>query len=164
MAGALRHEVRALDANLPVYGMRTLEKQIERNLVTERLVAILSAAFGALATLLAVIGLYGVMAYLVGRRSREIGIRMALGAEAGHVVRMILGEVSVLVGLGVALGLGGALALTRLVRAQLFGITPWDPGVIAAAIVGLSTVALLAGLLPALSASRADPVRALRHD
>jgi predicted permease len=164
LAGALRSEVRALDANLPVYGMRTLEKQIERNLVIERLVAILSAAFGALATLLAVIGLYGVMAYLVGRRSREIGIRMALGAEAGHVVRMILGEVSVLVGLGVALGLGGALALTRLVRAQLFGITPWDPGVIAAAIVGLSTVALLAGLLPALSASRADPVRALRHD
>jgi predicted permease len=164
LTGAIRAEARNLDQNVPIYGMRTMTSQIDRNLVTERLVATLSAAFGILATLLAVIGLYGVMAYLVGRRSREIGIRMALGAASGNVIWMILREVVVLVGIGVALGVCGSLALTRLVRSQLFGVTPWDPRVIALAMVSLSAVALFAGFLPARRASRTDPAHVLRYE
>jgi predicted permease len=164
LAAAVRNEVRNLDANVPVYGMRTLEAQIERNLVTERLVAMLSAAFGILATLLAVIGLYGVMAYLVGRRSREIGIRMALGAESNHVIWMILREVVILVSVGVALGLAGSLALTRLIKSQLFGVTPWDPRVILLSMFALSAVALFAGFLPARRAARTDPIHVLRYE
>ena len=161
---AVRNEVRGLDANLPIYGLRTLEAQIERNLITQRLVAGLSAAFGILATLLAVIGLYGVMAYLVGRRSREIGIRMALGAGSKRVIWMILREVVVLVAIGLAIGLAGALGLTRLVKAQLFGVTPWDPGIIALAMLSLSAVATFAGFVPALRASRTDPTHVLRYE
>ncbi|PYV07422.1 MAG: multidrug ABC transporter substrate-binding protein, partial [Acidobacteria bacterium] len=162
--GAIRSRIRGLDPNLPVYGMRTLDAQIERNLATDRLVAALSACFGALATLLAVIGLYGVMAYLVGRRSREIGIRMALGAQARSVVWLVMRDVLLLVTVGLALGLAGALGLARLVRAQLFGVAPNDARVMAAATVGLAAVALLAGFLPARRASRLDPLRVLRHE
>jgi len=161
---AVRNEVRGLDPNLPVYGLRTLEAQIERNLMTQRLVAGLSAGFGILATLLAMIGLYGVMAYLVGRRSREIGIRMALGADSTQVIWMILREVVVLVAVGLAIGLAGALSLTHLVKAQLFGVTPWDPRVIALAMLGLSAVAMFAGFLPAHRASRTDPTYVLRYE
>ena len=164
LATAIRNEVRALDSNLPIYGMRTVDEQIERNLLTQRFVAILSAAFGVLATLLAVMGLYGVMAYLAGRRSREIGIRIALGAESTHVVWMILREVVLLVAIGVTVGLAVSLGLTRLVKSQLFGVTPWDPGIIGIATLALSGVALLAGFLPALRASRTDPVHVLRYE
>jgi predicted permease len=161
---AIRSRVRALDANLPIYGMRTIETQIEANLATERMVAALSGCFGALATLLAVIGLYGVMAYLVSRRSREIGIRMALGAEARSVIWLVMRDVLVLVALGAVLGVAGAASLTHFVRAQLFGVTPNDPRVLVGATVGLAGVALLAGFLPALRASRLDPLRVLRHE
>ena len=160
----IRAEVAALDPNLPIYGMRTVDAQIERNLVTQRLVAGLSASFGALATLLAVIGLYGVMAYLVGRRAREIGIRMALGAEPREVVRMILSEVMLLVGVGVAIGMAGALGLTRLVESQLFGISAMDWRVLTGGMFGLASVALLAGFIPALRASRLDPLHVLRYE
>ncbi len=164
MFSALRNELRKLDANLPLYGLRTVDEQIERNLATQRLVATLSACFGALATLLAIIGLYGVMAYLVGRRSREIGIRMALGASEGNVVWMILREVLLLVGVGVILGLGGALSLTRFVQAQLFGVTANDPRVLVAAAIGLAAIALTAGWLPARRAANTDPLRVLRYE
>ena len=164
LMGPVRAAVRALDPNLPIDGMRTLEAQIERNLVTQRLVAGLSAALGALATLLAVLGLYGVMAYLVGRRSREIGIRMALGAAPGEVIGMILGEVLTLVAMGVAIGLAGSFGLTRLVESQLFGISAMDWRVVAGGTLGLSSVAALAGFLPALRASRLDPLDVLRYE
>ena len=164
IASVARNEARALDPNIPVYGMRTLEAQIERNLVVQRLVASLSAAFGVLATLLAVIGLYGVMAYLVGRRTREIGIRMAFGAGSNDVVWMILREVVLLVAIGLGIGLAGSLALTRLVKAQLFGVTPWDPMIITLAMLGLSAVAIFAGFLPARRAARTDPIRVLRYE
>jgi ABC-type antimicrobial peptide transport system permease subunit len=144
--------------------MRTTEEQISNNLASERLIASLSAVFGFLATLLATIGLYGVMAYTVARRTREIGIRMALGAAQGNVVWMVMKEVLSLVAVGVGVGLPAALALTRLVRSQLFGIAPNDPSTLVMAAVGLAIVASAAGYIPALRASRVDPILALRYE
>jgi predicted permease len=164
MFSTIRRTVHDLDANLPVFEMKTLEKQLENSLVTERLVASLSSAFGLLATLLAAIGLYGVMAFTVGRRTREIGIRMALGAGGGDVVWLVMREVLLLVGAGVAIGLPAAWGLTRLVQTQLYGITPNDPLTIAWATLGIAFVALMAGYLPARRATRVDPMRALRWE
>jgi predicted permease len=164
MFRAIRSEVGKLDANLPIFDMRTMDEQVGRNLVVQRLVASLSAVFGLLATMLAIIGLYGVMAYLVSRRSREIGIRMALGAASRDVVRMILREVVFLVGIGLAVGLASAIGLTRYIKSQLFGVTPTDPLVLALAFVGLAAVALFAGWLPAARAARTDPSSVLRYE
>jgi predicted permease len=161
---AVRAKVRELDPALPIHGMRTTEEQISNSLSAERLIASLSAVFGFLATLLATIGLYGVMAYTVARRTREIGIRMALGAAQGNVVWMVMKEVLVLVALGVGVGVPAALALTRLVRSQLFGIAPNDPSTLVMAAVGLAFVACAAGYIPALRASRVDPILALRYE
>jgi predicted permease len=164
MFTGLRGEVRKLDSNLPVYRMRTMENQVEQSMSVERLVASLSSVFGVLATLLAVIGLYGVMAYTVAQRSREIGIRMALGALSGNVVWLIMREVLILVGIGVAVGLPASLALSKVVRNQLFGIEPHDLLTVTGATVLLATVALLAGYIPALRATRVDPIRTLRYE
>ena len=164
MFRAIRSEVSKIDANLPIFGLRTMEDQVAQNLVVQRLVASLSAVFGLLATMLAVIGLYGVMAYLVSRRAREIGIRMALGAARGDVIGMILREVIVLVGVGLVVGLAGAMGLTRYIKSQLFGVTPNDPWILAIAFAGLAIVALLAGWLPAARAARTDPSIVLRYE
>ncbi len=164
MFTALRREVQKLDADLPVYSMKTMEVQLDESLVSERLIASLSTVFGLLATVLAVIGLYGVMAYMVARRTREIGIRMALGAASGNVVWLIMREVLTLVGIGVAIGLPAAWGLTRLVQTQLFGITPNDPATIVLATLALAAVACLAGYVPALRATRVDPTQALRYE
>jgi len=160
----LRAKIRELDASLPVYGMRTVQEDLNDTLVTERMTANLSAVFGFLATLLAVVGLYGVMAYSVARRTREIGIRMALGALEVRVVWMMMKEVLVLVVVGVAAALPAAFGLTRLVRAQLYGVAPNDPWTMVIATFGLILVACAAGYVPALRASRVDPVKALRHE
>jgi predicted permease len=160
----LRAKIRELDANLPVYGMRTVQEDLNDTLVTERMTANLSAVFGFLATLLAIIGLYGVMAYSVARRTREIGIRLALGALEGGVVWMVMKEVLVLVVMGVGVALPAAFGLTRLVRAQLYGVTPDDPWTMMLATIGLTLVACAAGYIPALRASRIDPIRALRYE
>jgi predicted permease len=162
--GAAQRVVHDLDANVPVYNLRTLAHQIDQSLLNDRLVATLSAAFGVLATLLAVIGLYGVMAYTVARRTREIGVRMALGAVPGDVVRMVMREVVTLVGVGVALGLTAAWGLSRVVSTALYGISPSDPVTIAVAAGGLAIAALLAGYIPAIRATRVNPVRALRYE
>ncbi len=123
----IRAVVRELDAGLPLVAMKTVEQQLDESLVTERMIASLSSVFGVLATVLAIIGLYGVMAYMVERRSREIGIRMALGAQPGGVVWLVMGEVLLLVIAGLAAGLPAAWFLTQLVRAQLYGVQPNDP-------------------------------------
>ena len=162
--GAIRQVARQLDTNIPIYNLRTLDHQIDQSLLNDRLIATLSAAFGVLATLLAVIGLYGVMAYTVARRTREIGVRMALGAVQGDVVWLVMREVLVLVGSGIILGLVAAWGLGRLISSQLYGVTASDPVTIAGAAGLLLVVALLAGYLPARRATRVNPVLALRYE
>jgi len=164
MFNTLRPEVRAVDATVPMYDMRTLTDQVEISLLTERLLAALSSVFGCLATLLAALGLYGVMAFMVARRTREIGIRMALGAGQSTVVWMVLRETLTLAGVGVAIGLAGAYAVTRLIQTQLFGVEPTDLLTMAAAALGIAAVTALAGYIPARRATGIDPMSALRWE
>ena len=164
LMSAIRGKLAEIDSNIPIYAMHTTEVQIDNSLSSERMIASLSAVFGFLATLLAVIGLYGVMAYTVAQRTREVGIRMALGAARGNVIWMVMREVLVLVAIGVVIGVGGALALTRVVQSQLFGLTPHDPLTLTLATIALALVACAAGYIPAWRASRLDPVAALRYE
>jgi putative ABC transport system permease protein len=161
---AVRAALRELEPNLPVTYFKTLERQLEESLVTERMIATLSTGFGALATLLAVIGLYGVMAFLVTRRAREIGIRMALGALPGNVLWLVMREVLALVAAGILVGAPAAIALAWLVRSQLYGVEPADPLSVALGIGLLAAVSLLAGYVPARRAANYDPVRVLRYE
>jgi predicted permease len=164
MFPVLRGVVRQRDANLPVYQMKTEERQRDDSLSVEKLAATLAIAFGVLATVLAAIGLYGVMAFLVARRTREIGIRMAMGAVTGNVVWLVLREVLLLAGMGIAIGLPAALALTRLLAAQLYDVAPGDVSVIALAVVGIAATAALSAYIPAQRATRIDPMTALRYE
>jgi len=156
--------VQAVDPTLPATELRSMRAQIAQSLFAERLVAGLSAAFGLLATVLAALGLYGVMAYAVSLRTREIGIRMALGANRRTVMAMVLTDVAVLVGLGIALGLPGGYGLGRVIESQLFGLRALDPATFAIATAALLLTALAAGYLPARRATRVDPMVALRYE
>ncbi len=160
----VRNEVRRLDSAMPVFGMKTLEAQLDETLLTDRLIAMLSAGFGLLATLLASVGLYGVMAFVVARRRKELGIRLALGAQPGFVVWLVMREVLLLLAIGLAVGIPAAMALGRYVAAQLYGIQAHDGTVAASTLVLLTVVSAAAGLIPARRASRIDPIRALRHE
>ncbi len=163
MAAAVREQVRALDKNLPVK-ISLFSDLVDENLAQERLVATLSGFFGGLALLLTAMGLYGVIAYNVQRRTREIGIRMSLGARHAAVLWMVLRDCLLLAGLGVAAGVPASFWLSRLVARELFGVAPGDPATIAAAAAFLIVVAALAGYLPARRASRVDPMLALRYE
>jgi predicted permease len=160
----VRNTVHKMDAQLPVFGMRTLNEQVDRGLTTERLVASLSTMFGLLATFLAAIGLYGVMAYSVTRRTREIGIRMALGAKSAAVVRMLMAEVLVLAAAGIAIGVPSAWMLGKFVESQLYGVHGRDIATIAGAAVLIALVAGLAGFGPGRRAVRIQPMEALRWE
>jgi predicted permease len=161
---SMRRTVNELDSNVPISRMRTLEQQLDKSLMSERLLASLSSVFGLLATLLAAIGLYGVMAYMVVRRTREIGIRMALGANRGSVVWLVMREVLVLSVIGVAIGSAAAYAATRLVQKELFGILPTDMLTMVLSAIGIAAVAIVSGYLPARRATAIDPMLALRWE
>ncbi len=161
---AFRSAVKQLDSNLPIYSMKTELRQVDDVLTVERLVAALSIVFGGLATILAAIGLYGVMAFLVARRTREIGVRMALGALSGDVLWLVLREVLTVAGIGILIGLPVALIAARLVSSQLYGVSPSDPFTIFFATLGIVLIAALSGYLPARRAIKVDPVRALRYE
>jgi predicted permease len=156
--------VARVDPNLPVEELKTLDRQIEDNVVIDRVIGILSAAFAALATVLAAVGLYGVLAYTVAQRTREIGLRMALGADGPNVRTMVLWQVGRMTIIGGVLGLLAAVGIARVASSLLFGMTGYDPAVLAAVVVLLTAVALSAGLVPALRASQVDPMRALRYE
>ncbi len=160
----MRDEVKKLDAAMPVYGMKTLADQLDQRLLTERLIALLSAGFGFLATALAAIGLYGVMAFVVARRTKELGVRIALGAQQGSVIWLVMKEVLIMLGLGLAIGVPSAIALGQYVSSQLYGIKGNDPWIAGSAVVVLIVVACLAGFIPAHRASRIDPILALRFE
>jgi predicted permease len=164
LIAAIRNEVRRLDPNLPVSDIKTFADQIDESISRERMIALLSSFFGLFALLLAGLGLYGVMAYAVARRTREIGIRMALGAQAGNVLWLVLRETLLLVSIGVAIGLPAALAATRLTRGMLFGLTENDPLTIALATLVMIVIAAMAGYLPARRAAQVDPMVALRQE
>ena len=161
---AVRNEVRQLDAGIPVFAMKTVEGQLDETLLTDRLIAMLSAGFGGVATLLASIGLYGVMAFVVARRRKELGIRLALGAEPGSVILLVMREVLLLLVIGLGVGIPSAIALGRYVSAQLYGMKAADPAIAVWTVVLLTVVSAAAGLIPARRASRIDPILALRTD
>jgi predicted permease len=162
--GAIRNEVRALDAGMPVYQMKSVHAQLDESLLKDRLIALLSAGFGALATLLASIGLYGVMAFVVASRRKELGLRLALGAQPAFVIWLVMREVLLLLAVGLAIGVPAAIASGRFVAAQLYGIQPNDPRLAIATVALLTLVSSLAGLIPARRASRIDPILALRYE
>jgi predicted permease len=164
MVPVVRQIVQEIDKNLPIYNVKTQSKQVEEALIQERQFARLSSFFGLLALLLACIGLYGVLSYAVARRTSEIGIRMALGAERGDVMWMVMRETLLLILIGVAIGLVGAYFGAGLISSMLFGLTPTDPATIAAAALIMGGVAAFAGYLPARRAARLDPMIALRYE
>ena len=161
---ALRSAVKRLDPAMPVFDLKTLGGQLDETLLTERLTALLSAGFGLLATLLAAIGLYGVMAFAVARRTREMGLRMALGARSRSVVWLVMKEVLLLLAIGLAIGVPAGLGLGRFVATQLYGIKGGDPRIALVGVLLLAFVAIVAGLIPAHRASRIDPILALRYE
>jgi predicted permease len=163
-AATMRAAIRDLDRNLPVYNLKTFDQQKAESLVRERLIATLSGFFGALALVLAAIGIYGVMAYAVLRRTREIGIRVSLGAGRGAVVRMVLRDALLMAGAGIAVGLPLSRWLSKLVVSQLYGVAPTDPVTVTAACVVLMGAAILAAALPAWKGSRVSPTVALRYE
>jgi predicted permease len=156
--------MKRLDPNLPVEDLKPMRQQVSENVFLDRTIGTLASAFAALATLLAAIGLYGVLAYAVVQRTREFGLRMALGADNGRVRRMVLRQVARMTAVGGVVGIMVALGLGRAAQSLLYGLKGDDPWVVVIVAVGLSLVAFAAGYLPALRASRIEPMQALRYE
>jgi len=161
---AVRDAIRAVDAAVPVFDAKTMEDQLLVALLPARLAGTLLGAFGILALLLAAVGIYGVMAYSVAQRTREIGVRMALGAGARDLLRLVVGEGARLTAIGLVIGLAVGIGVTRFIASLLYGITPTDVIAFGSASAILATTALLASYIPARRAIRVDPVLALRRD
>src|SRR4051794_16322209 len=153
----------SVDPGLVLYGVDPYSKILSGDFQQENMIATLTTLFGGLRLVLSAVGLYGVMAYSVEQRRGEIGVRMALGADRGRVVKMVLRTAFSQIGIGLALGIPSAIAVGRLMTDQLFGVKPWDPGVMAFAIMLLCTAALLASLIPASRAAGVEPMAALRN-
>ncbi|MFO7769678.1 MAG: ABC transporter permease [bacterium] len=161
---AVRSTMSRIDPDLPLEDLQPMEATVRDNIQADRIVLQLASLFAFLATGLAMLGLYGVMAYRVAQRVREIGIRMALGAAAGRIRMMVMRELMAILGIGLLLGVPAALALARLTESQLFGVQAWDPGVVVSAIAALTAASAAAGFIPAHRAARVDPVKSLRHE
>ena len=156
--------MRDTDANLPVYNLKTLDRIVEEDLFSARMVAVLSGAFAGLAALLAALGIYGVLAFLVVQRTREIGIRMAVGAESGDIRLLIVKEVGSMLIAGVVVGLPLAYVLARLSESLLFGVKASNPAIYLVGLVLIAVVAVVACYVPARRATRVDPLVALRYE
>jgi len=163
-ANSIRAAIAGIDTKLIVGNLSTLNDQVDDNLLSERTVALLAGTFGGLAMLLAGVGLYGILAYSTAQRTREIGIRMALGARRGTVVRLILRDVLILAGWAVGITIPVAVLMVRTVRSQLFGVSVADPAVYAVGVLLIGLVAMVAGLIPSRRAATVDPARALRTE
>jgi predicted permease len=164
VASAVRHAIHDVDRNLPISNVTTLNEQVNRSITDQRLVAQLSTFFGLLAVFLSCIGIYGLMSYVVTRRTNEIGIRIALGAERSDVRWMVMREILLLVALGIAIGVPVAVAGNRLISNMLFGLQPADPVSLIVAVGAMFIVAIIAGYLPARRASLVEPMVALRYE
>jgi putative ABC transport system permease protein len=164
LVGAMRQQLLTLDKEQPLAQVKTMQQAVADSTAQRRVMVVVSALFGALALLLAALGLYGVMAYTVTLRTREIGVRMALGAQQAHIMRLVIGNGMVLALVGVAVGLAGAFALTQLMASLLFNVTPTDAATFTAVPALLIIVALLACFIPARRATKVDPLVALRYE
>ena len=162
--GTLRATMKRIDPNLPVEELKTMTQQVKENVFLDRMISVLSSAFALLATLLAGVGLYGVLSYSVEQRTREIGVRMALGADGARVRGLVMRQVGVMLLIGGGIGIAGALGLGRAARSMLYQLEGHDPGAMAIAVVLLACVALAAGFIPARRAALVDPMHALRYD
>jgi putative ABC transport system permease protein len=164
IVAALRREARSLDPNLPLVNIQPMTESVGFSLLPLRLAASVVGGLGLVGLMLAALGVYGVVAYSVGARTREIGIRVALGAQARDILRLVMRQGFALVAIGLALGAAGALALTRYLASLLYGVSASDPLAFSAGAALLATAALLASYLPARRATKVDPTVALRHE
>jgi ABC-type antimicrobial peptide transport system permease subunit len=164
LVGALRQELARVDPQLPLYDIRTMQERLDETLITRRSPVLLALVFGAVALFLSALGIYGVLAYLVTQRTKEIGIRIALGSNAESIFRLILREGLAIVAIGFAIGIAGALAMSRSIESLLFEVRPLDATVLLSSATILAVVAFVACSLPAMRATRINPVEALNAD